>query len=130
MQNFILFHGFETSLIPHVSISFQQEEVSALAQEISSFQLFPRQSFHQIIQGAPLAATASFSAIACSAFGAPFLHDFNPFHKSFDHPTLGVWRPVFAPRENRLARTHLLAELINFLYFCWVGSIFDLKAAF
>ena len=40
-----------------------------------------------------MAAQASFSAIACSAFGAPFLHDFNPFHKSFDHPTPAMCRP-------------------------------------
>ncbi|MBP7829170.1 MAG: hypothetical protein KA248_04560 [Kiritimatiellae bacterium] len=40
--------------------------------------------------GRALGGNSSFSVFACSAFGAPFLHDFNPFHKSFDHPTPGV----------------------------------------
>ena len=51
------------------------------------------QSFFKIIQGAPLAGTASFSVFACAAFGAPFHQDFIPLHKSSDHPTSAMCRP-------------------------------------
>ncbi|MBP7829173.1 MAG: hypothetical protein KA248_04575 [Kiritimatiellae bacterium] len=53
MQNFILFHSFETSLIPHVSIWFQQEEASALAQELSSVQLFYGNHFIKSFRARP-----------------------------------------------------------------------------
>ena len=57
------------------------------------YSAFLWQSSSGICQGAPLAGTALFSVFACSAFGAPFLHDFIPLHKSFFHPTSAMCRP-------------------------------------
>jgi hypothetical protein len=63
------------------------------SQEISSIRFIYGIHLLKCLQGAPVAATASFSVIACSAFGAPFMERTLFLSQSINRPTSAMCRP-------------------------------------